>query len=122
MKEIHFFIDETDCWKWIKAHDYLNKKEGVNLMECLHSYKDNELKLLEVKRLHKEEYQYSKVLVSTQMCFLSTDWFLYGYRIFVHDETGKYEITLGGKNERTDREIRMAHNLFKMWRNGCFAL
>lgn len=46
-----------------------------------------------------------------------------GYRIFIHDKpcaVGKcYEIKLG-QNERTNREIKEHHNLFKMWNAGEF--
>lgn len=61
-----------------------------------------------------------KVYVCKQMCFLDTAWLVYGFRIFVHDKTGQYEIKLGSSNERTHRDIRAAHNLFKMWSNGEF--
>lgn len=57
-----------------------------------------------------------------QMSFLSTEWFDLGYRIFVHDDTGMFEIVLGEGNERTSRHIRRAHNLFRMWENGEFGL
>lgn len=57
---------------------------------------------------------------TTQVCTVSTILFDKGYRIFVHDRYGKsFEITLGGC-ERTDKEIRMAHNLSKMLENGAF--
>ena len=45
-----------------------------------------------------------------------------GYRIFVHDDTGVYELKLGTDNTRTHRELRISHNLFKMWKNGEFRL
>lgn len=47
----------------------------------------------------------------------------YGYRIFVHDNVlnfdNCYEIKVGD-NERMNREIRLGHNIFKMWRAGEF--
>lgn len=60
------------------------------------------------------------VFFTTQMSFLSTEWFEKGFRIFVHDSTGCFEIKLGSDNERTKREIRKGHDLFKMWKNGEF--
>jgi hypothetical protein len=58
---------------------------------------------------------------TTQMGFLSTDLFLDGFRVFVHDSRNDfYEIKLGCDNERTNREIRMRHDLFKLWKNGEF--
>lgn len=56
-----------------------------------------------------------------QMGLLSADLWELGYRIFIHEPNGKsYELKLGGDNERTDKELRIAHNLFKMWRAGSF--
>lgn len=41
--------------------------------------------------------------------------------IFIHESENKfYEIILGSGNERTNREIKMGHNLFKMWKSGEF--
>ena len=42
-----------------------------------------------------------------------------GYRIFIWDDHGEFEITLGNC-ARTNREIRKEHNIFKMWENGEF--
>lgn len=61
-------------------------------------------------------------ITTTQMSFLSTEWFEEGFRIFVHDHTGTFEIVLGEGNERTNREIRPGHSLFNLWRGGEFRL
>lgn len=56
-----------------------------------------------------------KPLIETfQVITCTTDLFRHGYRIFVHaapEDT--YEIQLG-HNERTSREIRMGHCLYKL--------
>lgn len=91
------------------------------------------------KVIHFYEYE-SKLLVShcwkttenqlkigksmihtTQMGFLHTRLFSLGYRVFIHESENQfYEIVLGSGNERTDREIKAGHNLFKMWQAGEF--
>lgn len=59
-------------------------------------------------------------IVTTQMGYLSTMLLEKGYRIFVHPGyDSKYEIKLG-QNTCTQKEIRLAHNLFKMWATGAF--
>lgn len=53
-----------------------------------------------------------------QMGLFSTRLFELGYRIFIHESPlRQYEIKLGGDNARTNREIKMGHNLFKMWKS-----
>jgi hypothetical protein len=56
---------------------------------------------------------------TTQVILCTTKLFELGYRIFVHDFKGIYEIKLG-KNECTNREIKMSHNLPKLILNGEF--
>lgn len=59
---------------------------------------------------------------TTQMGLLSTELIELGYKIFIHEsETESYEISLGNGNERTDKALRSAHNLFKMWQAGAFS-
>ncbi len=53
---------------------------------------------------------------TTQMCLLSTDLFDKGYEVWIHEfEEDIFEITLG-ECERTNRKLKMSHNLFKLWR------
>ncbi len=60
-------------------------------------------------------------IYTTQMGLLSTQLFEDGYRIFIHEiPRYMYEIKLGGKNLRTNREVKMGYNLFSMWRAGEF--
>ncbi len=60
---------------------------------------------------------------TVQMGLLSTRLITeHGYRIFVHPADGKpYELRLGS-NDCTDKEIREAHNLFRMWQAGAFSM
>lgn len=60
-------------------------------------------------------------IATTQMGLLSTRLFELGYKIFIHQSNGKtYEIKLGDKNTCTDKDIRLSHNLFRMWIAGAF--
>lgn len=61
------------------------------------------------------------VIHTTQMGLMSTTLLLMGYRIFIHEKNKEiYEIQLGSNNTCTDKEIRIGHNLFKMWENEAF--
>ncbi len=62
-----------------------------------------------------------EIVCTSQMGLLSTRLFELGYKIFIHENRlSMYEIKLGNDNERTDREIKLGHDLFKLWRNGEF--
>ena len=118
MKEVHFFTDYHESLIWMADHKYLFKGlSGDKVLEELIDYKD----VYNVLQDLKSESHFSKVYVTTQMCFIDSVWFSYGFRIFVHDSTGTFEIKLGSENERTHRCIRMTHNLFRMWENGEFS-
>lgn len=123
MKEVHFFTDYHESLIWMADHKYLFKGiSGDKVLEELIDYKDTYNALQNLNDLFKkDEMHFSKVYVTTQMCFIDTEWFDYGFRIFVHDNTGTFEIKLGPGNERTHRYIRMMHNLFRMWKNGEFS-
>ena len=55
---------------------------------------------------------------TTQMGFLSTSLLNCGYRVFLNEEN---EIKLG-ENPFTGREIKVGHDLFKLWTNGEFEI
>lgn len=83
---------------------------------------------LTVGEVNKAIEERKSVILTMQVCTLSTDLFRKGYRIFVHYEEPyaleqckhkEFEITLGSC-ERTTREIRMGHNLEKMLLSGEF--
>lgn len=109
MREIHFFECKNDAVSWYHEHDDLKPRiwiaEDYRAMEWI-SHLENG----------------NDCIVTTQMSFLSTRWFEEGFRIFVHDRTGVFEIVLGENNERTGRNIRLGHSLFRMWQNGEFGL
>ena len=94
----------------------MNKKEihfyKYYNSDCIHSWRDTERAINSGK-----EY-----INTTQMGLLSTNLIEMGYHIFVHEDYDNFfEITLGDC-ERTDKEIRLAHNIFKMWMSGTFSL
>lgn len=112
MREIHFFENEYEEKNWVKHQGIEGRPVGVfNDFDCMKYTVDHP------SQVHEDE-----VIVTTQMCYLDTRWLEEGFRIFVHDHTGVFEIVIGDGNERTNRFIRYAHNLFRMWENGEFGL
>ena len=95
MKEIHFF-------------EYTDNRIELNM---IHSWNSTE------EAINNDK----KIINTTQMGLLSTDLIPLGYRLFVHESPSEfYEIVIGGHNTRTNKALRMAHNLFKMWRANTF--
>lgn len=110
MREIHFFENESDEYEWV-AHQNI---EGRPIWIA------NDFAKMKYVESHLSEI--NEDVATTQMSYLNTRWFEEGFRIFVHDHTGTFEIVLGEGNERTDRAIRYGHSLYRLWVNGEFGL
>lgn len=107
-REIHFFTDFVSENNWKKDNQY----------DLSYAYYEDMERFLNDMRKNTKDI----ICTTTQMCFLSFEWVELGFRIFVHDRTGGFEIVLGENNERTDRMLRPGHNLFRLWENGEFGL
>ena len=86
-KEYHLYLYEPDIlmWQWEHFYDYILYRIRNGL-----------------------DINTSNIITCT------TDLFRHGYRVFVHAAPDdEYEIKLG-VNERTGREIKMGHCLYKM--------
>ena len=94
-KEIHFYYDEDD----IQEECYLTDWLGT-------------LMALEAGDFEIHTTQMGLLTISSKL-------FDAGYRIFIWDDHGEFELTLGNC-ARTNREIRYGHNHFKMWVSGEF--
>lgn len=104
MKEIHFYESETEA--------------VLNHLKTFWNQKTFYYGYTETKDAIEND---EEIIHTLQMCCLNTSLFKLGYRIFIHDNNNEYyEIKLGSDNKRTNREIRMEHNLFKLWINGEF--
>lgn len=95
-KEIHFYYDESDI-PYGEPHytDWLGTLTGI------------------------EEGDYKIHTTQMGLLTISSKLFDAGYRIFIYDDHGEFELTLGNC-ARTNREIRYTHNHFKMWVSGEF--
>lgn len=95
-KEIHFYYNIDDIP--IDTSYYLDWKETLEAIE-------NDFPIIRTTAMGILTY--------------SSKLFDAGYRIFIWDDHGEFELTLG-ECARTNREIRKEHNIFKMWVNGEF--
>ena len=112
MREIHFFESEEDEKDWVMDPFVLDLPDPIWVM--------NDYALMSSVLKNVPQESRGIVIATIQMCYLDTRWFEKGFRIFVHDHTGTFEIVLGEGNERTDREIRYANSLYNLWLGGEF--
>lgn len=104
-----------NCKKIVKEYESDNKEIHILLTQQQIDQFENNFDNVQCTIFNTEKWldTFNKVY-TTQTHFCSTTWLVKGYRIFAHmldDEV--VEIKLG-KNECTDREIRVSHNLEKM--------
>ena len=105
MKQIHFYENEHEA--------VLNTLKPLMQQKTFYYGYDNTEQAI---------YDNINIIHTLQMSCLDTSLFKLGYRIFIHEDNNDcYEIKLGTDNERTNREIKMSHNLFKMWLSGEFS-
>lgn len=102
MKEIHFWYGYSDMSKKYTSF----KEEKASHIKVAISFK-------ELDKIIDEED--TEIIYTTCMGYMNTNLFKKGYKIFVHNTyKSNIEIKLG-TNKWTQKEIRMSHNLFKMW-------
>lgn len=105
MKEIHFALDDVRPSEIEKDFYFSFSWKGT---------KD----IIEIMDRHGEGALYT---YSMGMLTYASDLFERGWRVFIHDDTGAFEVKLGVGNERTNMEIKPEHNIFKLWLAGEFA-
>lgn len=105
-KEIHFYESDDEFYKTMQKLKTIQKSFYLGYCET-------------ITAIQMEE----PIIHTIQMACLTDhiELFNLGYRIFIHEPDGTvYEIKFGTENERTNRELKLGHNIFKMWLSGEF--
>lgn len=108
MKEIHFF----ECYGTMAMYALnLESEEKTDFFVCMSYYGTT-------MAIDKN----TPIILTTDMSSMSMDLIDQGYRIFLH-QVGCEDIEIKvGDNDWTDKDIRMAHNIEKMWKSGAMRL
>lgn len=102
MKEIHFYEYE---------HPLVFEMENGNLAKMIYGFNETRA------AIDRGE----KYIHTTQMGCLNSILLLDGYRVFIHPENRDvYEVTLQTKENKGNRTVRPAQNMYGMWTGGMF--
>lgn len=81
-----------------------------------HSYKYDEY-LFDLNDVY-EAIELRKDFKTNHMVEMNTCWDL-NYNVYITDINGKHHL-ISNESNLTDKELRPAHNIYKMWRSGAF--